>query len=619
MRYTLRLLTAQQFLRAAALMCAMDQLRRQAGDLGETPFSIGIWLGGSTTPNTRDEARAQLRAINRGDRNAPNPFLLLRCPWCSAQMGPLEAPGRRPRGRRGIDLPRVAGYVSAGGSVVFQCPDSACEFSAGLPVFVIDEDIYDMRPSLVIGTVDKFALLAWRPEARALFGIAADGSRTVSPPNLIIQDELHLISGPLGSMVGLYESIIEDLATDKRRQPHVKPKLVASTATIRRFQSQVRGLYGRSRVALFPPHGIDAADSYFGRYAETADGSGWAHGRTYVGVHAPGLGSVQTAQVRTFASLLQAVQDLPEEGRDPWYTLLAFFNSLRELGTTLSLMQSDIPDYLGVLRNRRGRDWGDMRRIRQVMELTSRLRDDEVPDAIDQLQRPAPGTDAVDVCLASSIIEVGVDIDRLSLICLLGQPKSTSQYIQVTGRIGRRWWERPGLAIVIYSASKPRDRSHFERFRTYHQRLYAQVEPTSVTPFAPPVLERALHAALVAHVRQSAPAGLSPWPLPQEAVEEAAAVLEARVTEVDPAETQRLLDLLTRRVQEWTAWERTNWSASSWNRPDQAPLLRRAGEWVPPAAARISWSTPISMRNVDAECRAEVTPLYAIERGAEDV
>jgi hypothetical protein len=620
MRYTLRLLTAQQFLRAAALICAMERLRAAASDLGSEPFSIGIWLGGSTTPNRRAEARAQLSALSRADRNAPNPFLLLRCPWCSAQMGPVDVAGRRTRGRRGPATPSVAGYLSSGGSVAFRCPDPGCDFSTTrLPVYVIDEDIYDIRPSLVIGTVDKFALLAWRPEARALFGIGADGVRCASPPGLIIQDELHLISGPLGSMVGLYEGVIEDLATDKRPELPIRPKIVASTATIRRFESQVKGLYARNRVALFPPHGFDASDSFFGRYAEAADGRGWAPGRIYLGVHAPGLGSVQTAQVRTSASLLQAAQDLREDSRDPWFTLLAFFNSLRELGTTLSLLQSDIPDYLGVLRNRRGTDWAAVRRLRHIMELTSRLRDDEVPDAIDQLQRPASAGDAVDVCLSSSIIEVGIDIDRLSLICLLGQPKSTSQYIQVTGRIGRRWRERPGLAVVIYSASKPRDRSHFERFRTYHERLYAQVEPTSVTPFAPPVLTRALHAVVCGHVRQNGVLGLPPWPMPEGLIDAAAELLTDRVERVDPGEAQHMEDVLAERVDEWRAWERTEWSATRWRETNQAPLLRRAGQWVPPFAARVSWPTPTSMRNVDAECRAEVTPLYAIERAEVEV
>jgi hypothetical protein len=110
----------------------------------------------------------------------------------------------------------VLGYERARDTVIFKCPDQRCPFHRGLPIHVIDEEIYKVCPSLVIGTVDKFAMLAWRPEARSLFGLDTEGLRVKSPPGLIIQDELHLIAGPLGSMVGLYEPVIEELCTDKR-------------------------------------------------------------------------------------------------------------------------------------------------------------------------------------------------------------------------------------------------------------------------------------------------------------------------------------------------------------------------------------------------------------------
>lgn len=610
MRYTLRLLTTQQFLRAASLACAMEHLRRSdAGSLGDSPFSIGVWLGGGATPNNRSEAKRVLHKLNRGERYQENLFLLLRCPWCSAQMGPVKVDPKAAR----LGL-RTAGYEESGGTVAFCCPDPRCEFNSGLPVFVVDEDIYDARPTMVIGTVDKFALLTWRPEARALFGIDGAGSRTHSPPGTIIQDELHLISGPLGSMVGLYEAVIESLCCDERGAARVRPKIVGSTATIRRYEQQVKALYDRDRVALFPPRGLDASDSFFARYDRDAEGK-LSPGRLYVGVHAPGLGSVQTAQVRTFASLLQAPMAMEPDERDPWWSLVSFFNSLRELGTSLSLMQSDIPDYLRVLRHRFGLDARDVRSIRIWKELTSRLRQDEIPRAIDELSRVAGSAEAIDVCLASSIIEVGIDIDRLSLMCVVGQPKSTSQYIQVTGRVGRQWRERPGLIVTIFSPSKPRDRSHFERFRSYHEQLYAQVEPTSVTPFAPPVLDRALHGALCAYVRQSGPDRVAPWPFPEALVEQAVGVLRSRAANIDPAELERLERVIEARIREWTQWERTDWSGSAWAAGGRAPLLRMAGEWVPPEVERVTWATPTSMRNVDAECQLTITSAYAAERG----
>ncbi len=229
MRYTLRLLTAQQFQRAAALICAMEQLRSTEDDLGGNRFTIGIWVGGAVTPNDRGEARTVLRKLNRGNSYAENKFVVLRCPWCAAQMGEIKSTGRRQR-----NAPRVAGYEERDRTVVLCCPDQDCDFAGGLPIHVIDEDIYRDPPTLLIGTIDKFAILAWRPEARALFGIASDGSRCASPPNLVIQDELHLISGPLGSLAGLYEPLIDELCTDRREGRNHRSKFVTSTATIRR-------------------------------------------------------------------------------------------------------------------------------------------------------------------------------------------------------------------------------------------------------------------------------------------------------------------------------------------------------------------------------------------------
>jgi Helicase conserved C-terminal domain len=614
MRYTLRLLTAQQFQRASRLVCAMEYLRRQDDiALGNEEISIGIWLGGSTTPNTRKDALDIFRSLCKGDKAKENQFVLDRCPWCGAQMGPVELLKGQGR-KKDSSVPKVIGYEMRNKTIVYACPDFRCEFHNSMPLYVIDEDIYEVRPALVIGTVDKFAMLAWKPEARSLFGIASNGNREHSPPGLIIQDELHLISGPLGSMVGLYEPVVEELCTDRRNLPPVKPKIISSTATIRSFREQVRGLYARERTCLFPPPGLDADDSFFARIACAPDGS-TERGRIYVGVHAPGLGSLQTVQVRTFAALLQATQPLSPMERDPWWTLLLFFNSLRELGTTLTLFQSDIPDLLkGSLRQRLGLSYQNIRTIRKMLELTGRLPGDEVPKAITALEVPTDSHQghAVDVCLASNIIEVGVDIDRLSLMAVVGQPKTTSQYIQVTGRVGRKR-ERPGLVVTIYTASKPRDRSHFEKFRSYHERLYAQVEPTSVTPFSRPALDRAVHAVVASYVRQlgNSDQADKPYPFPETLFLAVSQILVQRARSIDPDELEALQRILGRRSDEWKRWQRSKWSGSLV--AEDIPLLRPSGAYVSPEKERISWATPQSLRNVDAECQVEITQLYMQE------
>lgn len=608
MRYTLRLLTAQQFLRAAALVCVLEDIReRHADTLGSAPFGIGIWLGAGSTPNTWRSAVESLRSL-RSRAHAQNAFLLLRCPWCGAQMGPQRKKG-------GGQEP--VGYEQVGGRVILRCPDRECKYFVrrqGLPVHVVDEDIYAVRPSIVIGTVDKFAMMAWRPEARSIFGIGDNGERDASPPNLIVQDELHLISGPLGSMVGLYEPIIDELCTDRRGSNPIPPKIIASTATIRRYKSQVLGLFGRERVALFPPHGLEEGHSFFAEPATSEDGTPLP-GRRYLGVLSSSLGSTQTVQVRVACATLQAATDIPEEHRDGYWTNLNFLNSLRELGNTVSLVQSDIPDHLTALRRR---DGIVPRWPRRVMELTSRRRSDEIPKAIEQLQlsyKAGQGNqEAVDICLASNIIEVGIDIERLGLMTIVGQPKTTAQYIQVSGRVGRRPNVSPGLVIVVYGALKPRDRSHYERFRTYHQALYAQVEPTSVTPFATPVLRRALHAAAVAYVRQAAPVDLGPDPFPDHYYNQAIQLLQERAELADPAALPALAELADVRARQWMHWQRTEWDANPapYGNPLEG-LMRFAGTLPDLDSQATIWDVPTSMRNVDAECRLEVTQSYAVE------
>lgn len=605
MRYTLRLLTAQQFLRAASLVCVLEDIRdRHSKALGESPFGIGIWLGGSSTPNNWKKAIDVLARLRRNPHEQ-NLFLLLRCPWCGTQMG------TKPKGRGGQD---VIGYEQVGQKVVLRCVDPSCRYSrrSGLPVHVVDEDIYEVRPSIVIGTVDKFAMMAWRPQARNLFGYDHQGDRVLSPPNLIIQDELHLISGPLGSMVGLYEPVIDELCTDRRGEEAIPPKIIGSTATIRRYEDQIKGVFGREEVALFPPHGLEEGHSFFAEPAQMADGSP-EPGRRYVGVMSASLGSMQTVQTRVAAASLQGAMQVPESDRDGYWTNLNFLNSLRELGNTVSLLESDVPDYLtGLVR----RDGIDPRWPNRTMELTSRRRSDEIPKAIEQLQvRYVPGQprqEAIDICLASNIIEVGVDIDRLGLLTIVGQPKTTAQYIQVSGRVGRRAEVSPGLVITIYGAAKPRDRSHYERFLTYHQQLYAQVEPTSVTPFATPVLRRALHAAAVAYVRQTSAGDLPPYPFPSDEYAEAIRLLRDRAMIADPGEVPVLERMAEKRARQWDGWERTIWEANPapWGDPKQG-LMRFAGTLPDLDSKATIWDVPTSMRNVDAECRLAISLAYA--------
>lgn len=640
MRYTLRLLTAQQFQRAALLFCSMEYLRhhpKYTEKLGEKEFILGMWVGGTTTPNTRSNAKSRLSKL-KNNVNSENPFVLLKCPWCNAKFGPNEhilfksQDGKlKKRFHKTGSAWKVLAYEYGkinnqdNKSFSFRCSDINCFYGKDLskprkpklPVYIIDEDIYDNPPNLIIATVDKYAMLAWKPEIRSIFGIDDKGKHKGLPPTLIIQDELHLISGPLGSMVGQYETIVEELCTKRNEKNEViSPKIIASTATISRAEEQIKALYSRENVTIFPPSGLEANDTFFAK--EEIDENGEkTPGRKYIGIMAPAHGSMQTTQARIYAALLQYTSSLISNvEKDPWWTLICFFNSLRELGGAGTLLVADTRDYLRVIIDRHGYSYSDIRQLHNCLELTSRIRNDRIPLSIQKLELAYydKNKECIDVCLASSIIEVGIDIDRLSLMVIIGQPKTTSQYIQVSSRIGRNK-NSPGLVFTLYSPNKPRDRSHYERFRSYHQRLYAQVEPTSVTPFSPPAVDRAIHAIIVSLTRQLQSIELTensrPFPL-QEGEELRKRIINLvtkRVNVIDPEEIEYVNKQIKKKLKEWKSWDPYiygNFRAVSEN----TPLIHPAGMTMPDEWKGHSWPTLTSLRDVDATCEANITAYY---------
>jgi hypothetical protein len=608
MRYTLRLLTTQQFQRAASLICACELIRRDnAQRLGNIRISIGLWVGQGVTPNKHADAVSALNKLL--GEGKPNPFVVITCPWCGAAMGPVKLGGAY----------KTPGYRRKTGRVFFRCEDPVCDFREddGLPLHVIDEAIYEERPTLVIGTVDKFAMLPWTPDASRLFGYQSDG--TMCPPDLIIQDELHLISGALGSMVGLYEATIDALCCRRDASNSIRAKIVASTATICRAAEQVHALYAR-RVFLFPPQGLRAGDSFFAY--ERAD----VPGRLYTGVFASALGSHVTAQIRVVAALLEAVLcvDAPANLLDPYWTLMAYFNSLRELGHAATLIRADIREYLNAMWDRldirrpaEGSNAPDRRRfINRDIELTSRIQSSQITEVLQDLfnayddRRDENGRRthrAVDICIATNMIQVGLDVPRLGLMVVVGQPKTTSEYIQATSRVGRS--ERgPGLVVTIYNTAKPRDRSHFEHFRSYHQSIYRWVEPTSVTPFAVPVRERALHAQIVALARYWGSTELRKRPQPPpppDLLERLREVISARVHAVDQQEADAAEQMFGEIVSRWERVQPAIYGHFG-PPPDQTPLMFPSGTQPRAIWGDRATATPTSMRNVDAGCDAGV-------------
>jgi len=653
MRYTLRLLTLQQFQRASALICACETIRREEiakGNmrLGTTPFRIGLWVGYRATPNSTDDAVSAIEKARgfysaRGSfGGSGSPHQLTNCPWCGSRIDP----GRNIRveaGKAG-DRRRTLTFC---GDVLGLCPFSEKQApDEGLPVLVVDEEIYRLLPALLIATVDKFAQMPWNGRTQMLFGrvnqfcprhgfrspeiddadshprsgslpaVSSIPHGPLRPPDLIIQDELHLISGPLGTLVGLYETAVDELSSWEVGGRRVRPKVVASTATVRNAAAQVRALFLR-RVEIFPPPGTDVGCNFFSLRRDPSEAN---PGRRYVGICASGR-RLKAALIRVNVAFLAAAQTLYERydrAADPWMTLVGYFNSMRELGGTRRLVEDDIRNRL---RNVDARGLAT-RRPPILEELTSRKSSTDIPEVLDRLEigfdlagearrkaarqqgRPADGPEPLDVLLATNMVSVGVDVKRLGLMVVCGQPKTTAEYIQATSRVGRTF---PGLVCTIYNWARPRDLSHFERFESYHATFYEQVEALSLTPFAARALDRGLTALLVSLVRlqsetfnENRRAGAVTGDHPN--VARALAAIAARAERIlgSPQMARRVRAMLDGRLEQWLARADATGGFQLTYREQKdgvsVPLLERAGQspWG-------LFTCPSSLREVEAQ------------------
>lgn len=536
MRYTLRLLTLDQLGRATSLICALELEReKNVEKLGDWPFEIALWVGSAATPNkmghvgekSKDSARQKTNDFRSDDRK-PSPIPLEACPWCGEKLS-----------NKSFALKPNPDHPT---NLVVHCASRDCDFSGrserALPIVAVDEPIYDRLPCFMIATVDKFAAMPWTGEVGKFFGRAQRYDKNgfygpckpgvgtplpggeLLPPELIIQDELHLISGPLGTVAGLYEAALDELCHRDVDGVRVGPKVIASTATVRRAEDQIRALFNRQAVDIFPPPGPDRRDSFFAK----TDPPEVSNARLYTGIAAPGR-SPKKIFLKAQLCLMAAAQrqynlNKPANKNDlnpadPYMTVLGYFNSLRELGGARRIVEDEVSSGLMRYSSRKrvGEEEGlfvDRHIDYEVVELTSRVSTAKVAEAKQRLElefgkelRPKPGTviRPIDVALATNMISVGLDIVRLGLMLAFGQPKTSSEYIQSTSRVGRDE-NRPGLVVTILNLNRPRDRSHYERFAAYHESFYRHVEATSVTPFSPRAMDRALAATLVALARQ---------------------------------------------------------------------------------------------------------------------
>lgn len=515
MRYTLRLLTAQQFERATKLILSLDFLRRffkpnEEYFFGESKVSIGMWVGASTTPNSYTDARLIFKKVfdeitklnnkKTGDYRKANTFPITNCSWCGCNLVSQNNSGK-------FDL----GYKATDKAFSTNCLNPSCAFSAELPIYFVDDKIYQNPPTLLFATVDKFAMLSHREEGHHLFN-SQDEKKL--PPDLIIQDELHLLSGPLGSITGLYESIVELLSTKGKR----KPKIITSTATTRNTEQQVAMLYGNRELDIFPPMGVTFDDNFFS-YVSTESK------RKHIGFMPTGKTALNS-QIRILGNLLLARIELYKYYRvkenlsqeeaisreNNFWTIVSFYNSLRDVGKVYNKVPAEISDFLKLLHNRYqlnkqvyGFNYFGL--ASRTKELTSRIESNSIKKLLNELEMPFSLVtkdsmsfvqNTVDLVLASNMFSVGIDIKRLNVMLMNGQPKNVAEYIQASSRVGR---DDKGIVINLLDANRSRDKSYFENYVPFNNAYYKFVEPLSVTPFTEIALDKVLASLLVCYVR----------------------------------------------------------------------------------------------------------------------
>ena len=664
MRYTLRLLTLDQLARASGLVCALE-LERAADPerYGVWPFEIGLWVGKAATPNymgrkgdgKSDSARSKTMQFQANPKGKPLPIPLESCPWCGTQFEPASF-DLRPNADRPIELRIV-------------CVNFECDFSGDrpLPILGVDEPIYRRVPSFLIATVDKFASLPWTAQTGVLLGGAdryddtgfyggAEPGRgrplrkPLPPPDLVIQDELHLISGPLGTMAGLYETVIEalclraasgsaDRSADAFAQ-EVRPKIVASTATVRQAQDQIQALFARSNTQIFPPPGPDRRDSFFAEIVPADQ----VPGRLYLGIPSPGR-NPKVLMRRVWLALMGAAERayrdaggrIPGNPADPYMTVLGYFNSLRELGGARRILEEEVQNTVKSYSQRKRINesyaeglFRDRKTFSEVVELTSRVSTAKVAEARRRLGCGAHEWDRVDSAIATNMISVGLDIPRLGLMVVVGQPKTHAEYIQATSRVGRDDG-KPGLVITLLNVHKPRDRSHYERFRHYHETFYRSVEVSSVTPFSARALDRGLAGALVGYARHAEPV-LTP-PSGVAALDKVRASIEMQLVDVfrerleaqpldsEAERTERHHSVRARVVDLLDSWLAVLASYSSVNaavkyqryEPGRQPgrLLREMLEEEFESAHHAKFRANRSLRDVEPEVNLYIKPLTA--------
>lgn len=621
MRYTLRLLTAQQFERASRLISSLEFLRKQEefkNDLkdGEgNEITIGLWVGQASTPNTIQEANklldgekygmeAEAQKGNNGDPHKYNEFQISSCPWCGTKSI------SKVKNTNGKEVWKY-GFKSKRSDFIIHCLNQKCTFHKRLPIQVVDEVLYQNPPTLLFGTVDKFAMLAWQENAHNFFKANTDEGL---PPDLIIQDELHLLNGPLGSVTGLFESTIELLCTKNG----IGPKIISSTATTRNTDLQIKRLYGNRKVNVFPPSGINYDDSFFAKESKKSK-------RRYVGFMPTGKTAIDT-QLQLLAHLLvsrlEVFKNLETKSRtDNYWTIVSYYNSLKDVGKIYNKVGDEVSNFTSTLQYRLSQLFQPFDEYSfnfygipsRTEELTSRVESAKIKSVLKEIEKPFDEsklvtrekglkylTDVVDFVLATNMISVGIDISRLNIMVLNGMPKNIAEYIQASSRVGRK---TKGLAITLLDPNRAREKSYFEHFINFHSAFYKCVEPISITPFTENTIDKMLTTAFVTYIRNKIPAMAKDDAaryFEKEKAEEFIDFIKIRFGD-NPDIISYFISSINELIEDWQN------RASLGSKLTYKSLLKRPTERQDDG---VDWATMQSMREIDTDTFVEIKSVY---------
>ncbi len=688
MRYTYRLLTLQQFQRAITLFCSCEYVRigkessKNREKFGSEPFLVGLWVGRDTTPNSFSEAKTTIQH----KRNNPNliieksdPIQLLNCPWCGRKLDAYNYEFEQ--SYESVEKLRPNRIkIRCNKNCFFGKPNDS---ERVLPVVFVDEDIRNHRPSLLIATVDKFAQISWNWRYSTLFGNVSQYckdhgyrpgnvptinstdkcshirkkkfkngkeenipvvslKRKLAPPELIIQDELHLIAGPLGTLTGLYETAIDILCTSDQ---NIKPKIIASTATTKKSDEQLKNIFNSDKTKIFPPQGFEFGDSYFAEVLPVTDEN---PGKLHLGVCSTSV-SGHNVDSRIAACILRKIRHIQEnkekytfkgeelkfteETLDPYFTLVSYYNTIKNLGAAMRMYEDTIPSYMGVINNtsenkfqkENNAEINPVHNLRKE-ELTGRINAADIPKILQKIETKLGAGDVLDALLCTNMLSVGVDVDRLDVMIINGQPKSTSEYIQASGRIGRKF---PGIVITNYNYIRARDLSYFENFIQFHSTYHKSVEPGTLTPFAGRARDRGLAGMFMALVRLNSKISADdPKTFGDPKIIELSEVITKkildRVGEIDPDEKEGTAKDIKNIIKKWNTAinEFRNWSTEQnadlkyrrnpVNRktvPGVTYLLNSARDPFDEHA----FSIPESLREAESEIRLYYSKQYSEE------